>query len=620
MLIGEPARLTPHLDRVMRFESNLSPTKMKTKKSADDSGVEELEKKLNDFSLVDSKKEEKNNFEANDLDGCKKEEAEEPIKVKEEIVKKEPEDKVDEAAEALNDLSIEPKTEDNEDEDRVPRGPMRNEKRNTILPYINRHLTVGGTVQVHQVVTPTPQNDLTDEAALEMANFLLSATSENPMALLVLKTLSDSFGVDEGIEEFSGSEGQLSISGSPPQSTTYLYSPGVVSPFSSGYESGTSSPSHSPPRSDENYVPEPIQKINERRTAPRDILPKLDLGMPIQSEFYQYILHLNGNKAENAAIQNYTHRIYWKGSLDKFTCAIPDGDGDTMLMIYLANPKSTQEIAKKMRYTTHQETVFRLFSIFHLVERFHKECPAALEAQNNLCQSVIHLAASNCAEHPLVAAYVAEKLEANNYNFNQNCCAANCFMQGSGNLLHCIAHNGDSHAEVLKRLLQVQKLRELIDSPCHHNAFFMLTPMHVAIKAQNYDPKGALQCLKTVEYLIKEGASFTKKSFSSPKQIALHIALQGKPNIELVELILRYMNATEVNVPDSEDNHPLMILAKASSQLDDDDTFRILTLLLDKGATPKKVATARKQELFYEFNKNIQNTVIQLDVAAALNT
>ncbi|XP_065347183.1 uncharacterized protein LOC135944275 isoform X2 [Cloeon dipterum] len=616
----------------MRFESNLSPTKMKTKKSADDSGVVELEKKLNDFSLVDNKKEEKNNFEANDLDGCKKEKAEEPIKVKEEIVKKEPEDKVDEAADALNDLSIEPKIEDNEDEDRVPRGPigkhdLRAENRNTILPYINRHLTVGGTVQVHQVVTPVaipqsfPPNDFTDEATLtEMTNFLLSATTENPMALQVLKSLTDSLGVDEGIEEFSGSEGQLSISGSPPQNTTYLYSPGVVSPFSSGYESGTSSPSHSPPRSDENYVPEPIQKINDRRTAPRDILPKLDLGMPIQSEFYQYILHLNGNKVENSAIQNYTHRIYWKGSLDKFTCAIPDGDGDTMLMIYLANPKSTQEIAKKMRYTTHQETVFRLFSIFHLVERFYKECPAALEAQNNLCQSVIHLAASNCSEHPLVAAYVAEKLEANNYNFNQNCCAANCFMQGSGNLLHCIAHNGDSHAEVLKSLLQVQKLRELIDSPCHHNAFFMLTPMHVAIKAQNYDPKGALQCLKTVEYLIKEGASFTKKSFSSPKQIALHIALQGKPNYELVELILRYMSATEVNVPDSEDNHPLMILAKASSQLDDDDALRILNLLLEKGATPKKVAAAKKEELFYEFNKNIQDTLIQLDVAAALKT
>jgi hypothetical protein len=39
-------------------------------------------------------------------------------------------------------------------------------------------------------------------------------------------------------------------------------------------------------------------------------------------------------------------------------------------------------------------------------------------------------------------------------------------MRGAGNLLHCLARQGDSHHQVLRTLLRIKPLHDLIDSTC----------------------------------------------------------------------------------------------------------------------------------------------------------
>jgi len=41
-------------------------------------------------------------------------------------------------------------------------------------------------------------------------------------------------------------------------------------------------------------------------------------------------------------------------------------------------------------------------------------------------------------------------------------------MQGTGNLLHCLARMGDSHSEVLRQLLRLKSLQELIETTSIH--------------------------------------------------------------------------------------------------------------------------------------------------------
>ncbi|XP_059484032.1 uncharacterized protein LOC132201688 [Neocloeon triangulifer] len=607
----------------MRFELSISP-KMKAKKSSESSSdVAQLEQKLNDISLECGPKN-KNDFQPNDLDVCKNDSDEKVV-----VVKKEEDDQVDEAADALNDLSIQVKTEEDveeEEDERIERGPVKSlsyirDARDTAIPYVNKQLTAGCTVKVNDYQQSTQQLsaggsveiiDGFSQELYEMYHFLTS----DQCAPIVIQSVQQTLGVGE--VEVEPVLPKYTMPDTPPPSSSSSYtrttSPAILSPISSGYESGTSSPSHSPPRGEEPLLPEPIQQINNRKQSYRPILPRVELNasLAFQNKFYKYIQSFGKEDAAN--IFDKTHRMYFLNDLKNLTK--PLKDGDTMLMIFIANPSSARQIAENLNYNSLQEKLFRLCSIFHLVERFHRECPQALEAKNSLNQSVLHLAASNCYDHPLVAPYVAEKLQLHGYDFKQYCTAMHCKMIGGGNLLHCIAQNGDTHAEVLNNLLQVEKLRELKDSPCHLSDYLVHTPLHVAIKAQNSDETNTIKSVKTVKYLIDHNVILTKKVCNFMMNSALHNALQGRPSYELVELILNH-SRDEVNVLGLNDMHPLMILAKASSQLKEEETLRILKLLLNKGATLKKVPASQHAELFNEFSKNL-SLPTSLDVEVML--
>jgi len=139
-----------------------------------------------------------------------------------------------------------------------------------------------------------------------------------------------------GVEQELVLESILEYDVQPPASTTTLasaspaisiLSPSLQSPTSSGYASGTSSPSHSPPRSDEPLVPESIQLVNSQKQPYRAILPRPSLESNIQREFYDYILGYGGDKEGNLVIFKRTEHIFFNlNNLEKLASPISGGD------------------------------------------------------------------------------------------------------------------------------------------------------------------------------------------------------------------------------------------------------------------------------------------------------
>jgi hypothetical protein len=119
-------------------------------------------------------------------------------------------------------------------------------------------------------------------------------------------------------------------SGPPSTSAIPICSPSQQSPTSSGYESGTSSPSHSPPRVDECVlVPEPVQQFNNQQKSFRPILPKQTQLSDVQNDFKEYILSIGPDRKMNEAIFKRSQNIFYNlNSVEKLNSA-PLANGDT---------------------------------------------------------------------------------------------------------------------------------------------------------------------------------------------------------------------------------------------------------------------------------------------------
>lgn len=186
-----------------------------------------------------------------------------------------------------------------------------------------------------------------------------------------------------------------------------------------------------------------------------------------------------------------------------------DKEGDTQLMILLVSEKVT------------------LAYIYVIVERLLKENANYLSSRNELNQDALYLAALKLYQEPVVASYIAEALIRGKQEVNMK------YDEGD-TLLHGIAKQGDSHAEVLRRLLQ---LRNSDNTPAFdvnkkNNRGF--TPLHLACQAHK---PNILVATEIVQILLEHGASCTERDYID-ENTPLHTLIIGSCDADLLDILL----------------------------------------------------------------------------------
>lgn len=186
-----------------------------------------------------------------------------------------------------------------------------------------------------------------------------------------------------------------------------------------------------------------------------------------------------------------------------------DKEGDTQLMILLVSEKVTLEY------------------IYVIVERLLKEDASYLALKNEQNQDALYLAARKGALDPVVASYIAEALIRGKQDVNVK------YDEGN-TLLHCLAKLGDSHAKVLKRLLQLKNTNNTpaFDVNRKNNRGF--TPLHIACEVHK---PNAPYTFEVVQILQENGASCIDKDYID-ENTPLHTLIAASCDIELLRVLL----------------------------------------------------------------------------------
>ncbi|XP_076280129.1 uncharacterized protein LOC143208975 isoform X2 [Lasioglossum baleicum] len=187
-----------------------------------------------------------------------------------------------------------------------------------------------------------------------------------------------------------------------------------------------------------------------------------------------------------------------------------DEDGYTTLMCLVGNP---EEIGKKLAY------------LAPLVERTPRD---VLSYTNNRDEDALYLAALNCPQYAFVAGYLAATMLDKGIDVSQK-----LYNTRGNTLIHLVAGQGDSHAEIMADLLVLRTKQGNRVFDLSKRNYDGKTALHVAIESHEPLTKG-VSSVATVKLLLECGADPRVPERKSGDS-ALHMAVSLTTDPALVK-------------------------------------------------------------------------------------
>ncbi|KAK0078213.1 hypothetical protein PV325_002829 [Microctonus aethiopoides] len=302
-------------------------------------------------------------------------------------------------------------------------------------------------------------------------------------------------------------------------------------------------------------IPETVSQFrynHAKRHPERNIAPWSALNLPMTPASNKLKNELDPKEVEKAM----------KNLLKRSTkeLAMPDEDGDTMLMCLLGNPA---ELYKKKAY------------LVPLVERLGV-INDGLTKINNRGEDALYLAAINCPEMANVTGYLGAVMIQKGIDMSQR-----LYQTRGDTLIHAVAANGDSHIAVMAELLSLktQQGNPMFDlSKCNYDG---RTPLHIAVEA--HDPSGSgINSTGTVRLLLEKGADPKIKEIKCGNT-ALNLAVSLCCDPALVKSLLMRNGHEAVNIPNRNNNTPLHMAAALSNTIPLDKQVDVCMHLIKAG-------------------------------------
>lgn len=238
--------------------------------------------------------------------------------------------------------------------------------------------------------------------------------------------------------------------------------------------------------------------------------------------------------------------------------AKPDGNGNTMLMRLVANPVKLAENKAVLA---------------PLVERTPRD---VLSHCNNRGEDALYLAALNCPQYSYVAGYLAATMLQKSIDVSQQ-----LYNTRGNTLVHLVAGQGDSHAEIMTELLALRTVQGNRVFDLSKRNYDGKTALHVAIESHEPVTK-KVSSVATVKLLLKCGADPRVKERKRGDS-ALHMAISLTSDPTLVKVLLDEYAADLVNTVNYNHDTPLHAAATVSNNVPVEKQRELFWLLIQAG-------------------------------------
>nr|XP_012151538.1 PREDICTED: uncharacterized protein LOC105663929 [Megachile rotundata]XP_012151539.1 PREDICTED: uncharacterized protein LOC105663929 [Megachile rotundata] len=271
-----------------------------------------------------------------------------------------------------------------------------------------------------------------------------------------------------------------------------------------------------------------------RNKSEQNASPWSSLNMPMIPASDKLKEQLDATEVKNAMID----LLKWKVE----ELARQDRDGDTALMCLVGN---LDEFLRKKAY------------LVPLVERLNT-MKGAIAITNRRGEDALYLAALNFPQFPYVTGYLAAVMLQKNIDIAQR-----LYRISGDTLIHAVAAQGDSHAEVLAELLSLKTSQGHAVFDLSKRNYDGKTALHVAVESHN-PVYGGTWSLASVKLLLKYGADPRTKETRSG-DTSLHVAVSRTCDPALVKVLLEARGSESVNAINYDHDTPLHAAAAASN-------------------------------------------------------
>lgn len=273
---------------------------------------------------------------------------------------------------------------------------------------------------------------------------------------------------------------------------------------------------------------------NRNKTEQNSTTPWSSLNMPLVPASDKLKEQLDATEVKNAMID----LLKWKVE----ELARQDRDGDTALMCLVGN---LDEFLRKKAY------------LVPLVERLNT-MKGAIAITNRRGEDALYLAAMNFPQFPYVTGYLAAVMLQKNIDIGQR-----LYRISGDTLIHAIAAQGDSHAEVLAELLSLKTSQGHAVFDLSKRNYDGKTALHVAVESHN-PVYGGTWSVASVKLLLKYGAD-PKSKETRNGDTSLHVAVSRTCDPALVKVLLEARGSESVNAINYDHDTPLHAAVAASN-------------------------------------------------------
>ncbi|XP_033328824.2 uncharacterized protein LOC117221754 [Megalopta genalis] len=302
------------------------------------------------------------------------------------------------------------------------------------------------------------------------------------------------------------------------------------------------------PKSVANFESTPRSYV--RRNSDRNIIPWPLLKLPSVKASERL-----KNAVEPAEVERAMEKLL---KLPPEDLAKQDSDGYTMLMCLVSNPAN---LVKKIAF------------LAPLVERTPRD---VLTHSNNRGEDALYLAALNCPQYSYVAGYLAATMLQKSIDVSQQ-----LYNTRGNTLVHLVAGQGDSHAEIMAELLALRTVQGNRVFDLSKRNYDGKTALHVAIESHEPVTK-KVSSVATVKLLLKCGADPRVKERKCGDS-ALHMAISLTSDPTLVKVLLDEYAADLVNAVNYNHDTPLHAAATVSSNVPVEKQRELFWLLIQAG-------------------------------------